>query len=279
MFGFGKKKVEVTIVDADDGSLIAKSSLDPESVPELFDGATTMHFGDIEFDVVEAEPRDRASYSQNGKLTLKVRRAQAVLMAAEDIMYTLPTICNDIGNVVSANTKGKKFFEMHEDDWRQIELISKSLSDKIEFELNGVRQIYTEKLVPPGFFQAIFVRKEVREPLLNCIMSVSHLKAQLKASTEYDGIVYSNSTGMHPGGMVQNGFAFDGSGGVTVYGVADAECISTCGLKIRRNDDLISAADSFSSLLTEYDLVLVDWCRVTAVHTKTEVRRYFEALA
>jgi len=276
MFGFGKKKVELTIINADDGSLIAKSTLEPDALPETFDPTTTIHLQDVEFDVIEAEPSDRASYTKRGKLTLKVRKAVAQFVAPEDILYSLPTICNEIGKLVLASTEGKKLFEMHEDDWRQTELISKSLSKQIESELEGVNEIYREKHVPPGFFQAIYVRKQIKSPLEDQRISLADLKERLNASTTYDGIAFFTSAGLQPG-MVENGFAFQTGDGIVVYGATATDVVSVIGLKVPVMSAQDAPAETFATLLSEWNLVLVDWCMAMAVGTRTELERYFEA--
>lgn len=278
MFDFGKQKVEVHIIDADDGKVIARSVQSPNDIPERFDEATTIHLGDVEFDVVEADPPDRATYTKSRKLRLKVRKAVVQVAAPEDILFSLPTICNDIGNVVPADVKDKQIFEMHEDDWRQVELISRSLSNKIDLELAGIEEIFREKRVPPGFFQAIHVRKEIREPLVDSRLSLSYLKAHLKVTKEFDGVAYFNTGGMFSDGLVEHGFAFEGIGGITVYGLCKNDMVMVAGLTITTVENPESAADALSTLLSEFELLFVDWCIAASINTKSQLQRHFETM-
>ncbi|HEY9786541.1 MAG TPA: hypothetical protein V6D17_14125 [Candidatus Obscuribacterales bacterium] len=278
MFLFGGQKVEVTVIDIDDGSVITRTKQNPADLPERFDQATTVHLGGIEYDVVEAEPPDRATYSKSCQLLLKVRPATAQVAAPDDILFSLPTISNDLGAVVSADTKGRRLYEMHEDDWRQIEVVSKALSPKIELELAGIEEIYRERRVPAGFFQAIHVRKEIPEPLAGCHLSLSYFKSALKAATAFDCIAYFNTSGLPANEVIQNGFAFEGAGGIIYYGLAQKDAVSVAGLKVMAVADASLAADTLSTLLSEFELVLVDWCRQATIDTKAQLQRYFETI-
>ena len=275
MFDFLKKKVEVTVINADDGSVIARSFQLPEDIPQSFDPATIINLQNVEYDVIEAEPPTRAVYAKRGKLVIKVRPATTQILAPEDVLYTLPSICNDLGALVQTSTDGKKLFEMHEDDWRQVELVSKVFTKEIESELDGINEIFRDKKVAVGF-QALFVRKLIKTPLKNAGVSVADLKQRFGVRTEYDGIAYYVTSGIIPG-IVRDGFAFETASGFIVYGVAHDDSVAIAGLQMPLTADFNTIVTASTDLLAAQDLVLVDWCFPAAVSTQTEVKRYFEA--
>jgi len=275
IFGFGKQKVQMTVINADDGQFIAKSALRPEDIPERFDLETTIHLGDQEFHVVEADPIDRERYTKSGKLTLKVRKVEYI--SPQEILFSLPTICNEIGAIVPADTIGKRILQMHEDDWRQIELISKSLSAKIEGELSSIEEIYREKRVAEGF-KALHVRKEIKEPLTSCNLTLTELKLKLEFTTVFDGIGYYTFGGPAESGLVKNGFAFEGAAGLIVYGLVLNDVCTTIGITGSNVTDPEQAAGGMARLLANFELVLVDWCRASTPSSAAQLQRYFETL-
>ncbi len=274
-FGFGTSKVQLTVINADDGKVIVKSAQRPEDIPERFDKFTTIHLGELEFQVVEADPLDRLSYTKSGKLMLKVRKVET--MCSKDILFSLPTICDYIGAMIPAETKGKHVFEMHEDDWRQVEMVSKSISQNIDEELASITQIYAEKRDPSGFFHELHVRSLIKDPVIeNSILTLSRLKSQLRSTTAFDGIGLYTSGGTRGCGLVENGFAFEGAGGLIVYGQVANEVCTTIGITGAHVDDPTQASVVLASLVDDFELVFVDWCRASTITSQAQIQLYFE---
>lgn len=274
-FGFGTSKVKLTVIDADNGKIIAKAAQRPEDIPERFDKFTTIHLGDLEFQVVEAEPLDRSSYAKSGKLTLKVRQVETV--SSEDILFSLPTISDYIGAMVPAETRGKHVFVMHEDDWRQFEMVSKALSSSIDEELASITTIYEDKRHASGSFLELHVRSLIRNPIIeNSSLTLSRLKSQLCATNIFDGIGLCTSAGPSGSGLVENGFSFEGAGGIIVYGQAYNGVCTTIGIKSAHIDDPLSSSTALAGLIDDFDLVLVDWCRAATITSQAQIQLYFE---
>ncbi len=274
-FGFGKSKVQMTVINADDGTIIVKAAQRPEDIPESFDKFTTIHLGEEEFQVLEADPLDRVNYTKSGKLTLKVRKVEEV--STKDIFFSLPTICDYIGAIIPAETQGKQILEMHEDDWRQVELISKSLSSKIDSELSSITKIYSDQRNPSGFFQSLHVRSLIKESFVeSCSLTLSRLKSELKSTTSFDGIRYYTSGGPTGNGLVENGFAFEGAGGLIAYGQVSNDVCTTIGITASHVDDPAQTATVLASLINDFDLVFVDWCRASTIESQAQIQLYFE---
>jgi hypothetical protein len=274
-FGFGKSKVQMTVINADDGKIIVKAAQLPEDIPESFDKFTTIHLGENEFQVVEADPLDRVSYTKSGKLTLKVRKVEEI--STKDILFSLPTICDYIGATIPTDRQAKQIFEMHEDDWRQVELISKALLPKIDTELASITEIYSDQRNPSGFFQKLHVRSLIKEPIdESSKLTLSRLKSQLKSTTTFDGIGYYTSGGPTGNGIVENGFAFEGAGGLIVYGQVSNDLCTMVGITASHVDDPVQTAAVLASLINEFDLVFVDWCRASTIESQAQIELYFE---
>jgi hypothetical protein len=84
--------VSVTFVDAGSGSLIGRTELPPDQLPDTFETATTLEIADTRYSVERAEPPRSSQFRASGQLTLFLRPIQ--MMAAQDILYTLPTFCD-----------------------------------------------------------------------------------------------------------------------------------------------------------------------------------------
>lgn len=274
MFFLRNDKIEVTIVDIDDGKVIARSMMKADEIPE-FDPATTIHLNEIEYDVLEASPESKELCAKQKKLTLKVRRSVAQVAATEDILYTIPTIANDILPLVKEGKTGKNTFKVHEDDWRQFELISKSLSPVIESELAGIREVRQNLCTEEGFFKAIFVRKLIKTPLQGSNLRIDELQRQLKVRTVYDGISLINSAGILPG-FVKDGFAFQGLNGTQVFGQAIDNVVVVANLSFASAGDTARCIDEVVKLLASHDLLCVDWLQAAVMATDIELKRALE---
>ena len=109
--------VSVTFVDAGSGVPIGHGEMPSETLPETLDIAGS-HYS-----------VERAESPAPGELTLFLRPIET--MSPHDILFSLPTVCDRVPEadpvLVSA-----VMFEMHEDDWRQIEFVDASLAPVVE---------------------------------------------------------------------------------------------------------------------------------------------------
>jgi len=84
--GWFTRSVVLTLVDDATGEIFATTKLAPEALPESFEIATTMHIGDAEWSVTQAEPATRAACKKSGAVTLRLRKIET--MSAEAIQYS-----------------------------------------------------------------------------------------------------------------------------------------------------------------------------------------------
>ncbi len=269
------KKIAVTIVNADDGKLIVEMSEKPENLPERFDIATNIHLGKAEFEVIEADPVNRAAYKQSRKLALKVRPLPAAqLIDPNDILYSIPTLCSDLGEADKTLTASGPCLEMHEDDWRQVEMISLTMSTAIANELNGIREIYEHKRTADGGFTAMHLRAPIIA-LPSKSLSVEQIQTELGHQTSYGGITYFISGGM-AAGVVKDAYAFKADGGLIVYGQAEQGNATSIGIVPYGGMDADKVTLVLAGFLKKHDLVLIDWCRAAKFTEKGQLAEFFD---
>ncbi|MBA4076310.1 MAG: hypothetical protein C0508_14800 [Cyanobacteria bacterium PR.023] len=274
------ERVEVTIVNGD-GKVLTQTTQSLEDIPERFDVQTIIDLGPLKFMIVEADPADRNGCMASGKLTLKVQ--PIVSMNPKDILYSLPTIAYSIGSEIPFEADGKRILVMHEDDWRQVELVSNSLSAEIAAEFSAIAKIF-ENRRGDGAFPTIHAREGVEGPLAGADVSLSELRG-FEEGMVFDGVSFAQP-GINAAqikSVVGGGFALQVAGGMVLYGqvVKDPggkELINALAVADAKPSNLELAATTIAQLCQEHNLVLVDWCRGLSLSGQAEVLQYFQAL-
>jgi hypothetical protein len=260
--------IKTVFIDGSIGEVIGQADMPVEKLPNSFALATTMHIGDEDWKVINAEPMTAEEFMQTGELVLTLERIVKVL--AKDVLFTLPTLCNDIPPMLAGSTKqGKHVFELHEDDWRQIEFISIAQRNTIENEFANIRKIYRESSINNGHFLAfknIHVRQHIDAPLLKGILLDQLTDFFAPMLPRYDGIAYEGSDG-----LIEGGFAFSATS--IFYGQHVKGMIKMLGVKVEKNlstedGDIAHALQHF---MDTYHLYLVDWCRLQLISANTEI--------
>src|SRR5579885_2574053 len=131
------RPIQVMFIDTATGKPFATVALPADHLPQSFEAETTFHLGDEEWSVAQADPMTAAEFIQTGQLTVTLAKISRV--NPQDILYSLPTICDAIPAIAEGSTKlRKRVFELHEDDWRQREFISVDHRDAIEAEFASI---------------------------------------------------------------------------------------------------------------------------------------------
>jgi hypothetical protein len=272
MWKWGKKKsVRVTFVDAESGATLARSDIKPEQLPESFEADTMLDLQGQKWRVTAAEPMTRAEYVQSGELLLTLGKLDIAEIPPGDLLYSLPTICDGIPGVASNSTKlGKSVLELHEDDWRQTELISIALAEEIDIGFAYIRRIYDEERTPIGVFKKIHVRKEVPVPLVGCELRVAQLQLALgREAVRLDGLSYQGVAG-----LIDGGFAFATPSALRIYGIEREGVATTIGLLTHGLSGSVDA-QTISRLMKDHGLLLVDWCALRQIRHSDNVVAYF----
>jgi hypothetical protein len=251
--------VKTVFIDGNTGDVIGQTDMPAENLPQSFVLATTMHIGDEDWKVISAEPMTAEEFIQT-----------IVKVPAKDVLFTLPTLCNVIPPMLAGSTKqGKHVFELHEDDWRQIEFISIAQRNTIEIEFAKIRNIYRESSINNGHFLAfknVHVRQHIDAPLPKGISFDQLTDFFAPMLSRYDGIAYQGSDG-----LIEGGFAFSGTS--IFYGQHVEGMIKMLGVKVEEHvptedGDIAHALQRF---MDTYHLYLVDWCRLQLISANTEM--------
>ncbi|MEN3609703.1 hypothetical protein AAH979_09155 [Plantactinospora sp. ZYX-F-223] len=259
-----KKLVRVAFLDADTGAQIGHSELPLGQLPESFQAATTLELAGATWSVERAEPPMSAQFGATGTLTLTLRRIESVPPGG--ILYSLPTLCAALPAVAGAPA-GADRLELHEDDWRQVELVSADLGDEVQTELRAVRQSFEQhaRRDEQGRiygFQGIHIRSQPVRPLSGTVSRSRLLSLLPPGARSRGGIGFRGQPGIVP-----SSFAVS-VGRVLLYGLADGDSLAVLavhaepGPAAEPQPELVAALERS---MREADLLLVDWCRVALV--------------
>lgn len=255
----GDDVVEVVFVDGATRSEIGRSKLSREQVPASFETHTTVDLSGRKWLVDQAEPSSPAEVAAARTLVLTLRRLESV--PPGDILYSLPSICDALPAVAGAD-KAAACLEMHEDDWRQTEMVSADQRDVVLAELRAIRAIHDEHARRNADgqltgFDAIHVRAQPARPLSIAVPRQQLLSLLPPADHEYGSVAFTGNPGAAAGSFAA---AF---GPVELYGLAEGDAIQI--LCLRRlvtppgpRPDLLQG---LQHAMRAFSIVLVDWCQ------------------
>ncbi|GAA1808621.1 hypothetical protein GCM10009682_32970 [Luedemannella flava] len=256
--------VTVEFVDAETGQTIGRSEMPATTLPPSFAPRTTVDFDDAAWQVEGADPVSSEEYLARRHLVLTVRRLGAI--NSEQIRYSLPTICDPLPPMLP-NAPSGELLELHEDDWRQVELISGTQANAVMADFEAIKRIYDGHGIsgPDGIlrgFGSIHLRERITEPLSPALPGRQLRRLLPDIQHVYRGVGFRDT----PGG-VAGSFAL-GLGPIAMYGVTDNETVTTLAL---HPDDratlglLDSVAAGITSVMRAFDLLFVDWCHCGTV--------------
>jgi hypothetical protein len=266
------KPIRVSFLNAEAGTCFAQAELPSAQLPDSFEAHTTVQLEGQDWEIVQAEPMTRAEYEQTGELRLRLRPIHIEAVDPGNLLFSLPTICDVLPGIAPGSSKLKRrVLELHEDDWRQVELVCRSQQGEIEAGLAQIRRIYTDARTAEGFFRELHVRKEVARPLEGCRLTVNDVGRYFGSWTRLEGLAYRDVAG-----LVEGGFAGVSAAGLCLYGVASSAAVVTLGLQLANlQPQLQHEVSSLTRLMRDHQLSLVDWCRVQQIQgEEEELTRY-----
>lgn len=233
--------VRVRLIDGSTGQPLGEADLPAEQLPESFAAPTTLHIEGDDWQVESADPITRAEYVASGELRIVLRKLEHV--DPKKLLFSLPTLENVLPPVVAGDAEHA--LVLHEDDWRQHELIASRFEPEIVAELAQIRAVF-ESRKGVGF-QRLHVRELIPDPLHGITLALADVQNALGE------VVRRNvSFGGHAG-IVAGGFAFVHDGG-QIYGREEDGFVRV--LAIANGD-----AARLGRLVNDHGLVEVDWCR------------------
>lgn len=191
----------------------------------------------------------------NNKATDKTSQgdtSKVVTMNPNDILFTTSTLNNALPDF-KEKTDTCAFF--HEDEWRQVEFISKDQKSSIDKEFVKIQDIYDNYSHDGGTymgFKKVAVRDLITQPLS---VDFSKLKSYLTdKDIKIQGLGLENNEG-----QVKDGFFF-AVNGVNYYGLLDNNTVKTfCIYSADGDKELKEATNNLSKFLATEKLYLVDW--------------------
>jgi len=181
----------------------------------------------------------------------------------KDILMTIPTIENtfpDFENKTDTNN-----LSILEDDWRQIEFISKDQRALIDQEIDSITYIFEHEMHQGkdySAFRNLYVRRRITKPIS---LTFEKIKSYLgDPKNKIAGLTVNLNNG-----QVKNGFSIS-SQGLYYYGVKDDEdnVSVLCFYGADTNNDFLKSFDKISRLLATENLYLVDWIHRKIVDEK-----------
>ncbi|PTL78310.1 hypothetical protein [Vitiosangium sp. GDMCC 1.1324] len=251
--------IQVRFVDAATGQSIGEAQLPVENLPQSFEAATTLRIGEKSYEVVSASPMTAREFRATGTLRITMREVKIETMDTQKILYSLPTIAEELPAIEEGSTKlGKEVLELHEDDWRQVELVALTLESSIETDLRAIAQIHQKHREGPGF-NALHIREAVPAPMEGTWLTLLELRSTLGESASwFEGLAFRGVAG-----LVAGGFAVKLPSGLTLYGTQKGGRIDVLALQRPASGaNLEGDARMLAALASRTQLCLIDWCRV-----------------
>lgn len=256
-------EIRVRLMENGTGKVLNETRAPATALPETFTpGQTTLTLGGKPWTVVRAEPKTRAEYIETGQLTLTLEPTE--LVPGKNILYSTPTINDAVPNTTTPPDDSGSEFLMHEDDWRQIELISAQYDRAIDAEMGDIEGVIRDHSVKNGdarAYQKIFVRQRIKTPLASPI-PMAGIKAGLPSNTwTYGGLGFESVTGEETGPkIIPASFALDLRVCV-LYGQRANDAATVLGLYFGPTSygDNAVIATFLDKLMTTHNLLLVDW--------------------
>jgi hypothetical protein len=248
--------ITVTFIDDRTDESIGLTHIPATDLPDSFERDTIINLSGVDWHVTNARPKTRAQYSKSQTLILWIRQVE--LANPRDIRYSSPSICDLIPEVNTRSLSGHEL-TIAEDDWRQFELVSHQLADKVDKEIAKIRLVRETATIGNGW-SAIHIRKKPEISIVSNI-ALTHLASLLGVSAKSTGITYHGSQS-----PITAGYAFPLNDDFSVYGVAPNGKVQVIAIgqdaNVSPNDTSI---DHLQQLARKFNLDLVHWCRCLRV--------------
>jgi len=254
--GSSSRKVAVTLIDDARGATLAATELSPSDLPESFEIETTLHLGDAEWSVVYAEPRTRPEFTKSGTLTLRLRRVEKVDPGT--ILFSLPSICDRLAVIGDGALAGDECI-LSEDDWRQLELVSRHFAADADAEIAAIRRIHEQEVAQVGW-RKIHVRRRP-DPPIAAPLTRKDLDRAFHGGITFRGVSYRGARS-----PIVSGYSFRAADGLQCYGVEEDGRVTVLGIaQDTPASPPFRSAQALAEVAREFDLDLVHWCRCVRV--------------
>lgn len=258
MFSFGKDHgvIDVKFYEGKSDKPFAQSNVPIEQLPDTFEIDTTMHLGEEDWRVLGAEPPQKTQFKKSGKLNLYLSKVEITNIDPNELLYSLPTISNDIAGVEDAKSL-ENVAVLREDDWRQFEFVGREYESSIENELKSISDIYKnhrEGMV----FKELHIRKMIPSPLSKNNLTLEMLKSSFTIEKIYSGVAFNNAAA-----TIVGGFALYTKSGWLLWGQVDKSgTILALNISQTKESSISGISKEIDSFTEKHSLYLVDWPRL-----------------
>jgi hypothetical protein len=177
-------------------------------------------------------------------------------------LYRIPTITNELPPLEPPSMPaGPMSLVLHEDSWRQVELLPRSLEAEASEHLAAIREHLNHASEGPGF-RAVHVRRLLPRPLL----SISRLEAAL-GPRQRGGLYLNTDVGMC---RVHSGAAAELAGSGVLYWLDRNEEAHVLGLSVLGVDPANGDLAPLVALSNQHNLILIDWIAAEVINSSSE---------
>jgi hypothetical protein len=261
--------VRVDFINGRDNAVIGTSDVPLAQLPESFRVSTTLNLAGKQWSVSSATPPDKVDFARTGQLRIVL--SEIMHSPPGEILFSLPTISDDCGQATGNVLPHDGHFQIHEDDWRQVEFVAESFREAVAQELNDICAIHNQERVGLAF-RRIHIRRRIPQPLSGVSLRMEEVVRFFPKHSDFDAVSFLNARGTIPGS-----FAWKSTLGPVVWGLADEKgnvAVLCLAIDSDRADQL---PDAISKLTQQMRLYLVDWCRAAAIGgNAAEFREYLD---
>ena len=258
MLGFGKGKsvIEVKFYEGKSEVPFAVSNVPIEQLPDTFEIDTTMHLGDDDWRIVGAEPAEKNQFRKSGQLSLYMAKSEISQVDPNELLYSLPTISNDIAGVENAETL-ENIAVLREDDWRQFEFVARTYESTINEEFGHIKNIYENYREGAGF-KKLHLREKIITPLEGSPLTLDLLEESFDIAKKYEGVAFNNAAA-----TIVGGFALQTESGWLLWGqVNETGEILALNISQTKESNIVGISDNIDQFTEKNDLYIVDWPRL-----------------
>lgn len=259
-----KTKVDVDFIDIGTNKIFAKSKMLIKQLPKSFANTTIMHINNEDWQVISATPMTFEETMKTKRLKLVL--SKVISVDTNDLLYTIPTLSNDINNLADIDyvtdflvTENEKFF-IRPDDWRQLEFVSKENLSIINNEMQKINNVYLDQKknnTMPGF-KSLYLRT-LSVPFIHANLTLNNLSLFFRIVNRKHLAFPENNN------IIKNGFFYSLSEDCGIYGIFDQnETIKLIGILTsnKLNKDEISSLINYGQ---NNNLIIVDWIRMAII--------------
>lgn len=252
------KNINIDFVQEGMNEPFFSTSMPTAQLPETFEKHTTLNIGEEQWEVQEAIPE---KFAKTGFLKLIVKKIE--LVDPKEILFSTLTINDELPNMEQREVS-ENVLPIHEDNWRQFEVISRKFKKEIESELRYIVRVEKEHKVKDAGYNNIHIRKQITMPLEDKKIALQELEVHFQKTEVYDDVVlYAMSEKESTiKNVIVNNYAFYTANEWVLWGETDGKGelvnINIAETADSNYEEFTKEMDDF---LEKYELFSVEWCR------------------